>query len=210
MRYYIYTYFEGDTPIYIGVGCGRRDISHLCVAAKGCPYFHKKLRKMQREGLKPNIHHLLDDLMFQESRKWERFFIQAIGRKNLDTGPLYNLTDGGEGTENAIVSENTRQKHSTILKAAFTRPETRKQYLDALARPETRYKVAKALQTVRRHQSSRRESQFKGVYPQGKKWVAKIDHKHLGTFETPEQAAQAYNAGVDKYWGGNGWKNVVS
>lgn len=93
--YYVYAYFESHTPIYVGAGCGKRDILHLCPYTRGCRYFHNKLRKMQRDGQEPSVRRLLDRLTFQESRDWERFFIQAIGRKNLGTGSLYNLTDGG-------------------------------------------------------------------------------------------------------------------
>lgn len=35
-------------------------------------------------------------------------------------------------------------------------------------------------------------SGFKGVWKRGDKWVAEIAHIKLGTFDTPEQAAQAY------------------
>lgn len=48
-------------------------------------------------------------------------------------------------------------------------------------------------------------SGFKGVRPHRNKWVARIGHKgryrHLGTFDTPEQAAEAYAAAAREIHG---------
>ena len=78
---------------------------------------------MQREEQSPVIRQLLTRLTFQESRDWERFFIQALGRKDLETGPLYNLTDGGEGTSN--LSAVTKQQRSAAQRATFALPEVK-------------------------------------------------------------------------------------
>lgn len=46
----------------------------------------------------------------------EQFLIQEYGRKDLGTGTLVNMTDGGEGRTNIVVSEETRQKMSKAKK----------------------------------------------------------------------------------------------
>jgi hypothetical protein len=64
-----------------------------------------------------------------------------------------------------------------------------------------------------RNRPPRKGHKFKGVYAVGNKWQAKIKvsgkQKYLGTFNTPEEAAQAYNNAIDLYWDGDGWKNPV-
>lgn len=236
-KYYVYAYLEGDTPIYIGAGCGKRDIVHLCPSAKGSNYFHQKLCGMRRDGRRPRLRRLLTNLTFQESRDWECFFIKALGRRDLETGPLYNCTSGGDGTDKRIVSAETRHRMSVAAKAAHTRSETKRRHAEARARPETKRRHLDGLKAaclrpeVKQRQSeaateinARQEvkqrkidvarhrppkGRFKGVYQNRKMWVAQIDHKHLGTFSTQLEAAQAYDNGVDKYWNGVGWKNLV-
>jgi hypothetical protein len=46
---------------------------------------------------------------FQASEK-EQEFIKLYGRKDLNTGPLCNMTDGGDGIWNCKRSEDTKQK----------------------------------------------------------------------------------------------------
>lgn len=66
-------------------------------------------------------------------------------------------------------------------------------------RPATRIESA-------RNRSSHNASGFKGVYPSGRRWVARIgvnyESKYLGTFDTPEDAHQAYkNATIENGFG---------
>jgi hypothetical protein len=57
-------------------------------------------------------------------------------------------------------------------------------------------------------------SGFKGVYQtKSRKWVAKIKHGdkllHLGTFDTPEEAAKIYNEAARKHQGEFAWLNPL-
>jgi len=63
------------------------------------------------------------------------------------------------------------------------------------------------MSNAKRHQSPK--GRFKGIRSSGNKWRAMVACHDLGTFPTPEQAAIAYNDAVDKYWGGDGYKNRV-
>jgi hypothetical protein len=65
----------------------------------------------------------------------------------------------------------------------------------------------------KRHQPPR--GKYKGVAKRynSDKWEAKISVdgkvKCLGSFKTELEAAIAYNAGVDLYYGGDGYKNII-
>lgn len=51
-----------------------------------------------------------DNITWAEACKIEKELIKLLGRKNLNTGKLVNMTDGGDGTYNIIVSDETREK----------------------------------------------------------------------------------------------------
>jgi hypothetical protein len=45
------------------------------------------------------------------------------------------------------------------------------------------------------------KSLFKGVKQKGQKWIARYRHKHLGTFDSIELAARAYNKAAQEKYG---------
>lgn len=104
-RFYVYAYYEpgSDKPFYIGKGSGKRANDHLsprCHSRRDqvpTP-FYKKLRKLLRTGVTPKIKFLHEDLTEVDAFTRERELIEEIGRRDLGTGPLTNVTCGGEGT----------------------------------------------------------------------------------------------------------------
>tara|TARA_Y100000389_G_C17259172_1_gene412116 strand:+ start:140 stop:715 length:576 start_codon:yes stop_codon:yes gene_type:complete len=95
MKYYTYAYLREDgTPYYVGKGTGRRiDNPHH----SGLP------PKNRRVFLKQN-------LTEEEAFKHEKYMIAIFGRKDLGTGILRNLTDGGDGKSGWKMSEETKEK----------------------------------------------------------------------------------------------------
>ena len=143
--YYTYAYLREDrTPYYIGRGSGRRAFKnhrHIPVPPKDRVLFLKT------------------GLTFSESVYHERYMIAVLGRKDLGTGILRNLTDGGEGTQN--LSPSARQKiaeanlgrrlseetKAKIAKAAQNMSEETKAKIAEASRnrsPETRAKLSAA------------------------------------------------------------------
>lgn len=111
-RFYVYLYLDPERnaePIYVGKGCGRRYKHHLTRTDKH-PLTHR-LRKMLSNNVEPIIE-VFDGFTEEEALVIESQIIAEIGRKNLGSGSLLNLTDGGERNGNKIVSEETRQKQS--------------------------------------------------------------------------------------------------
>jgi hypothetical protein len=56
------------------------------------------------------------NISFDEAKRLEIFYINRIGRRDLETGPLVNLTDGGSGKKSHIVSQEIRDKISKGMK----------------------------------------------------------------------------------------------
>lgn len=90
---------EDGTPYYIGIGNPRR------------PY--KGRRSCGRPPSRDRIVILHENLEWEEACRIERELIAFYGRKDLGTGILRNLTDGGEGMPNP--SKETREKLSKSL-----------------------------------------------------------------------------------------------
>lgn len=128
-NYYIYVYLDtrkpGEykyednlifnfEPIYIGKGKNRRYLQHLTTYKKliNKSFFHKKLNNMINEGYEPIILKLKENLSQEESLKFEKYYIQLIGRIDDFKGTLTNLTDGGDGTCGYKMCEETKKKIS--------------------------------------------------------------------------------------------------
>jgi hypothetical protein len=102
-NFYVYMYLREDgTPYYVGKGKGNR--------------VYSKNRRIPRPKDKSRVVFYKQNLTEEEAFKYEVDLIAFYGRKDLSTGILYNLTDGGEGSSGAIRSEEFKKKTSERLK----------------------------------------------------------------------------------------------
>ena len=108
--FYVYILYRPDrTPFYVGKGKGRRVLHHEREAL-GIGKTHKlnTIRAISRSG--GQIGYSIVEVFDDEARchSLEIELIRRYGRHDLGTGPLTNLTDGGEGA--AGLSEETRMR----------------------------------------------------------------------------------------------------
>lgn len=98
-NFYVYRYNRPDgTPYYIGKGNGRRAFSWN--------------RRIRRPIDRSRIVFVCKDMTEEEAFDLEVSQILRLGRKDLGTGILRNLTGGGEGVSGLVVSEAHRAKIS--------------------------------------------------------------------------------------------------
>jgi hypothetical protein len=122
MHYYTYAYLREDkTPYYIGKGKGRRAYKK-----------HQKGISVPKD--KSRIIFLKQNLTEEEAFKHEIYMIDVFGRKDLRTGILRNMTNGGEGNSNP--SDETRRKMS-VAKKGKTRSEETKRKMSVAQKGKT-------------------------------------------------------------------------
>lgn len=84
-------------PIYIGKGTRNRINQHLvCVNDGKNSLFYNRLRKIINDGLDPIRFKIIDNISEEESLEIEKKLISLIGRIDIETGTLCNMTEGGE------------------------------------------------------------------------------------------------------------------
>jgi hypothetical protein len=88
--------------------------TYLWLRENGLPYYVGKARTLKRayrRGSPPKERVILQEWETErEAFEAERFLIALFGRKDLGTGCLRNLTDGGEGTSGSKHSLQSRLK----------------------------------------------------------------------------------------------------
>jgi hypothetical protein len=113
-RFYTYAYLREDkTPYYIGKGTGDR--------------IYSTNRRNNPPKDKSRIIFLKQNLTEEEAFRHEIYMIAVFGRKDLGTGILHNLTDGGDGASGYVFSEETRKK----MRERTPSEETRKKMSEA-------------------------------------------------------------------------------
>jgi len=142
-RFYVYAYLREDgTPYYVGKGKGER-----CYWKGGRPCGTPKS--------KDRILKLADGLSEQEAFSLEEWMISGLGRQDIETGPLHNRSNGGEGNSGRIVSQYTRSKmsvaatnrspgHNEKIAAKLHLPENQAKRLAGLRSADTRAKLSAA------------------------------------------------------------------
>jgi hypothetical protein len=117
---YVYRHIRLDKnePFYIGIGSSE--------------YYNRAYRNKNRTDLWKRIsvkggyevEILLDNLTWDEACEKEKEFISLYGRIDLKTGCLANMTDGGDGAINAIISKEHREKVAEAnRKRVFTKED---------------------------------------------------------------------------------------
>lgn len=166
--FYVYVYRDprptkNNQPVYVGKGKGDRDLSHWSKGSRNKP-FQNLISLLKKSGMVAPCERVFETEDEQEAFAKERELIALYGRRDLGTGTLFNLTDGGEGLSNAIRTdewkknislansspENVR-KSSKRQREKWANPDFRKKHTAAIrvaiARPEVAAKreAAKAL-----------------------------------------------------------------
>jgi hypothetical protein len=119
--YYTYAYLREDgTPYYIGKGKGDRAYSkHQRGKSKGGYFTPPEKNK---------ILILKNNLTEEEAFKHEIYMIAVLGRIDLGTGILRNLTDGGEGVSGYRHSDETKMFIKEVGKGRKHSDKTKKKY----------------------------------------------------------------------------------
>lgn len=102
-------------PFYIGKGTNNRD--YHSAFDRHNSFKRNKIKSLKKKNIEILSIKVFDNLNEQESFNIETSIIKKIGRRDLKLGPLTNLTDGGDGRTNIIVSDETKRKISETNKS---------------------------------------------------------------------------------------------
>ena len=189
-------------PVYVGKGQGRRAYQHWEKQVKGNKGFGNFLALLRREGLAPIIEIVKDGLDEAEAFYEEIRLIAVHGRRDLKTGPLFNLTDGGEGMVGAVRTEEWRAN----ISAGLTTPEQRSRNstaaLDRWANPAYREKATAAIREALKDPEviARREA-GKAAFIHTPEFAQTMREASTKVWETPghtEKMRAAYREGHQK------------
>ena len=163
--YYTYAYLREDkTPYYIGKGKNKRAYS--------------KRDRVVPLPPKDRILILKQNLTEEEAFKHEIYMIAIFGRKDLGTGILRNLTDGGDGASNW----GTAEKRSEIAKK-----------IHANRTPQQRSEIVrKGWETLPIHERSKRAKQrSSGLTTQQRKEISRRTMMNLPEEQRKNNARKA-------------------
>ena len=114
-QFYTYTFFEGDTPLYVGKGHGRRAFVHFRHRKHAFKPIACQLKSLV-DAKKP--FRIVFEAAVDEAAAFarEKELVARYGRRDLGTGHLFNLTDGGDGTAGRKMPEHEKQQRSLAQK----------------------------------------------------------------------------------------------
>ena len=128
-QFYVYIYFDprleddynilGEVfnykPVYVGKGQNNRVLKHI--NSKKKTRLVNLNQHLIKEGLVPCYRILKHFEKEEDALALEVELIKELGREDLKRGPLFNLTNGGEGTSGAVASRELLETKRSNTKA---------------------------------------------------------------------------------------------
>jgi hypothetical protein len=119
---YYHKRLDTNEVFYVGIGEPTRPYED----GSRNTYWHNIVNKV---GYRIEI--IKENITWEDACIWEVNEIKRIGRRDLGKGPLVNMTDGGEGTQGVVITEQRKQNVSEGTKKAMQNPEVIKKMKDA-------------------------------------------------------------------------------
>ena len=117
-KYVIYRHLKPNGEVfYIGIGSEKR-------AYQKNPRSDFCKRVVSIHGYEVQI--LKSDLLWKDACELEKLLISWYGRRNLNTGTLVNMTEGGDGSVGYSPSEESRRSRSEKMKGVPKSEKARK------------------------------------------------------------------------------------
>lgn len=113
---YVYRHIRLDTnmPFYIGIGTMDGDKNERANSRDRSDEWFKIVNKTEYR-----VEILLKNVPYLILGDKEKYFIKLYGRIDLGTGMLVNKTSGGQGTNGAVISEETKDKRTATNMGKF-------------------------------------------------------------------------------------------
>lgn len=103
---------KNNTVVYIHRRKDTNKIFYVGIGSSARPYTRRKnkmwLGIVRKYGYEVEV--LYKGLQFDEACIIERYLIGCLGRKDLGKGQLANMTDGGEGNQNIVYTDEWKEK----------------------------------------------------------------------------------------------------
>ena len=155
----LYRHIRLDTNevFYIGIG---KTIKRAYVKQDRSKFWNSIIEKTDYE-----VEILFDYLTDEQAREKEKEFIKLYGRRDLGTGTLVNLTDGGDGgaTKGKVISEKHKLQISKANKGRKFSAEHRRNLSKAIRgrrlSDEHRKKISEAHKGEKNHFYGRKHSE---------------------------------------------------
>jgi len=126
---YVYRHIRLDKnePFYIGIG---NQPNHK----RAYDYSKNRINKIWLDIVNKSeyeVEVLFDELSWEEACEKEKEFIALYGRKDLKTGSLANMTEGGDGVIGILFTDEHKRKIGEKSKGRIYSVETRKKMSNA-------------------------------------------------------------------------------
>lgn len=133
--FYVYVYRDprpskNNQPVYVGKGTGDRDLSHWSKGSHNKP-FQDFISHLKQRGFVAPCQRVLETENEAEAFAKEVELIALYGRRNTNTGTLFNLTDGGEGGSGTVRTAEHKASDSAHTLKHWQDPEYREKVVAA-------------------------------------------------------------------------------
>ncbi len=165
--FYVYVYRDprptkNNQPVYVGKGTGDRDLSHWSRGSHNKP-FQDFIAHLKARDLVAPCERVFETDSEAAAFAKEIELIALYGRRDRKKGPLFNLTDGGEGASGAVRTSEEKEFLRVDSLDKWQRPEYRAKVIlaqqAAQSTPEARANKALASEETWTHPETRQKRQ---------------------------------------------------